>query len=343
MDNLNYKNIFSLIIALYSLLAVSVSYASGNSVKFSDRVDVLQFIDTMASKHDFNRDSLKILFSQVKPRPDIIEAITHPAEAKPWHQYRPIFLTESRIRGGVDFWNKNADTLARAEETYGVPAEIIVAIIGVETRYGKYKGKHSVMESLTTLAFDYPKRGKFFRKELEEFLLLSREENIDPLSLKGSYAGAMGGPQFISSSYRHYAVDFDGDGKRDLWENNVDIIGSVANYFKVHGWEKGAPITSRAQIGSQDINPVVEKGLKPSRSLKQLRSLEVIPEKELADDLQSALIMLETKNAPEYWLGLKNFYVITRYNHSALYAMAVYQLSEEIKSLRKKRAANMEK
>ena len=152
----------------------------------------------------------------------------------------------------------------------------------------------------------------------------------------------MGGPQFISSSYRHYAVDFDGDGKRDLWENNVDIIGSVANYFKVHGWKKGAPITSRAQIGNKDVKTIIDKGLKPKQSLKHLRSFEVIPETDLADDLKSALIMLETKQAPEYWLGLTNFYVITRYNHSALYAMAVYQLSEEIKSLRKKRASNME-
>lgn len=298
----------------------------------------------MVARHSFNKKDLTSLFSKVHLRPDIIKAISRPAEALPWYKYRPIFMKKSRIEGGVKFWNQHAATLARAEKTYGVPPEIIVAIIGVESFYGKHKGKHLVIEALATLAFDYPKRSRFFRSELEQYLLLTREEKVDPLSLKGSYAGAMGEPQFISSSYRHYAVDFDQDGKRDLWGNTADIIGSVANYFSEHGWKSGQAITARAtlvsskidktKVSNKKIRSLVELGVKPKHSLEYIKKTGLTTKKDLPDDQLAALIKLTTKDKPEYWLALHNFYVITRYNHSELYAMAVYQLGSEIAKLR---------
>jgi membrane-bound lytic murein transglycosylase B len=288
------------------------------------------FIDDMVRKHDFNSVKLVTLFSKVRPRPDIIKAISNPAEAKPWFQYRKIFLTESRIKGGVAFWKRHAKVLARAYKVYGVAPEYIVAIIGVETRYGKYKGHYPVIEALTTLAFDYPKRGRFFRRELEQYLLLTREEKINPLKLKGSYAGAMGGPQFISSSYRRYAVDFDNDGKRDLLNNTTDMIGSVANYFHVHGWRRGAPVTTRALIKGTVFRSLLKLGVKPHTSLYRMKRYGVVPKGGLTDEHIAAIIELETKKGHEYWLGMNNFYVITRYNRSPLYAMAVHQLAREI-------------
>ena len=295
----------------------------------------------MVQKHQFDRNTLRELFSRISTRADIIKAISNPAEAKPWYQYRPIFLKRNRIDGGVDFWNQHHRLLSRAEQEYGVPAEIIVAIIGVETRYGTYKGKYQVMESLATLAFDYPKRAKFFRSELEQYLLLAREEEIDPLSIKGSYAGAMGGPQFISSSYRRYAVDFDGDGKRDLWESTADIIGSVANYFSVHGWKTGEPITTPANVTGKQYQqlPGVKKW--QWHELNKLGAMGIAPtESNYTEQQQAVLIELEGRYKPEFWLGFKNFYVITRYNHSALYAMAVYQLSQEILTQRNRMTAS---
>lgn len=315
-----------------------------------DRAKLKTFIDEMVTQHNFNRKNLTRSFSKIRLRPDIIKAISNPAEALPWYKYKPIFLTKSRIQGGVKFWNKHADTLDRAEKKYGVPPEIIVAIIGVESRYGKYKGKYPVMEALSTLAFNYPRRSKFFRSELEQYLLLTREEKIDPLDLKGSYAGAMGEPQFISSSYRRYAVDFDHDGKRDLWNNTTDIIGSVANYFSKHGWKPGQAITVRAildkasgdkkTITNKKLRALIDLGVKPKHSLEYIRKLGVVAKvttkKNLSDNQLAALIKLTTKDKPEYWLGLHNFYVITRYNHSELYAMAVYQLGSEIASRKNK-------
>jgi membrane-bound lytic murein transglycosylase B len=231
---------------------------------------------------------------------------------------------------GVEFWNENADTLARAYDTYGVPAEIVVAIIGVETRYGEHKGRYPIMDSLTTLAFDFPKRGKFFRGELEQFLLLTREEEVDPLSLKGSYAGAMGKPQFIASSYRNYAVDFDGDGKRDILNSSVDAIGSVANYFNRHNWKKDEPIAGKARVKGKKYKPIIKKGIKPSMRLRDMARKGVHVDGKYAPEQLAALIEFKNKKGHEYWVGFNNFYVITRYNHSELYAMAVYQLSQAI-------------
>jgi membrane-bound lytic murein transglycosylase B len=221
-----------------------------------------------------------------------------------------------------------------AEKVYGVAPQIIVAIIGVETRYGGNTGKYAVLDALSTLAFDYPPRAKFFRGELEQYLLLAREEHIDLLNTKGSYAGAMGYGQFIPSSYQRYAVDFDQDGKRDLWDSPMDIIGSVANYLHVNGWTPGAKVADRASVTGNRFKGVIEKGLKPEMTVKQLKSEGITPVKPLPADTLAALISLDQKSGPEYWLGLNNFYVITRYNHSPLYAMAVYQLSEEIRQAR---------
>jgi membrane-bound lytic murein transglycosylase B len=314
---------------LASLAAIPLAVAD-----VSQRADVNEFIDQMVKEHQFDRDYLIKVFKKVKTNPGIIEAISRPAEAKPWHEYRPIFLTDDRIREGVKFWRRNATHLQRAYETYGVPPEMIVAIIGVETKYGKYKGKYPVMESLTTLGFDYPKRSAFFKKELKEFLLLAREEKTDPMSIKGSYAGAMGKPQFISSSYRRYAVDFDGDGKRDILNSTVDAIGSVANYFAEHQWFKDEPVTAPASVNGEDYKAIVDKGIKPYLELGELLKNGISIEEKKSPSLLTSLIQLELEKGHEYWVAFNNFYVITRYNHSELYAMAAYQLSQEIKRFR---------
>lgn len=294
------------------------------------------FIEKMQTQHGFNPRQLTGLLGQSRIRDDILKVIARPAEKKPWHQYRPIFVTPARVKGGLAFWDKHEAILGRAEQEYGVPAEIIVAIIGVETRYGKHTGRYRVIDALSTLAFAYPPRSAFFTSELEHYLLMTREEQVDPLTLKGSYAGAMGQPQFISSSFRSFAVDFDADGKRDIWNNPADAIGSVANYFHRHGWRNGEPIAARVNTsGVTDETLLESKTLKPSLSLAELQAkgVEAIPG-DFNPELLSTLIGLEQEEDREYWLGLHNFYVITRYNHSALYAMAVYQLSQEIKAQR---------
>lgn len=289
------------------------------------------FATEMAEKHGFEAGEIVKLLLNTTYRDDIIAAITRPAESKAWHQYRPIFIKPDRVAGGVKFWQENESLLKQAYQDYGVPPEIIVAIIGVETRYGQYTGKYRVIDSLTTLAFGYPKRAKFFRRELEEFLLLSREEHVDPLSALGSYAGAMGKPQFISSSYRLYAVDGNGDNRRDLWSDNADIIASVANYFKTHGWQADQPITRQVE-GNDTLQRFVDAGMKPTIQVAELIAAGVKPidNKPLDPEALTSLIKLDAGAQQEYWLGLHNFYVITRYNHSNLYAMAAYQLSQEI-------------
>ncbi|MEN8170343.1 MAG: lytic murein transglycosylase B [Pseudomonadota bacterium] len=296
--------------------------------------DTQVLIDEMVQEHNFDKAELSQLFRQVEFQPKIIETMTRPAEGKPWHQYRPIFLTEKRIHGGVKFWAENAELLAQVEKEYGVPAQVIVAIIGVETYYGRHKGSYKVIEALSTLGFGYPKRSKFFRGQIKEFLLMAREEKRNPLEFLGSYAGAMGMPQFIPSSFRHYAVDFDKDGRRDLWKNNADIIGSVANYFHRHHWNMGEPVTARAEVPDTSLEHFTKKNVKPSISLGELKAAGVIPKKSL-DEQQAALLALDSdEKNKEYWVTLHNFYVITRYNRSPLYAMAVHQLSEAIRSSR---------
>jgi len=290
------------------------------------------------AKYGFERDSLIALMHQARFRKDIIEAMERPAEAKPWYQYRNIFLTPARIRGGVQFWSSNEGPLGRVAREYGVPPEIITAIIGVETRYGEVIGRYRVLDALTTLAFGYPKRAAFFRGELEQLLLLSREEKIDPVASNSSYAGAMGLPQFMPSSYRAYAVDNDGNGRRDLWNSTADVIASVANYFRSHGWQAGGPVVLKVRSASAPPQALIEAGMKPSLSLKTLVEHGIATDPPLSGDpagdaALASLIRLEGDGGDEYWVGLNNFYVITRYNHSNLYAMAVYQLSREILAL----------
>jgi membrane-bound lytic murein transglycosylase B len=292
------------------------------------------FIVEQVREHGFQRDELERLLAQAEHRQDIIDAITRPAERLPWHRYRPIFLKPERIEGGVKFWNEHADLLQRLSRQYGVPPEIMVAIVGVETYYGRFKGKHRVLDALTTLAFSYPPRAKFFRSELSHYLLLAREEGWDPLSRSGSYAGAMGMPQFISSSYRNYAVDGDGDGKRNLFENPADALASVANYFARHGWETGAAVVQPAQVEGERWRELVNTDLKPKSSVAELSAAGVRTGTQLAGELPAKLLVMEATEGEEYWLALNNFYVITRYNHSPLYALAVYQLSQEIKAQR---------
>ena len=304
--------------------------AAGNG-QLAQREEVRKFIDDMVTKHDFSRQDLVTLMNKVKTVDSIIDAISRPAESKPWYQYRPIFITPKRIKQGVAFLKENRETLQRAEQVYGVPREVVTAILGVETFYGRQTGGYRVIDSLATLAFDYPPRRTFFRGELEQYLLLTREEQIDPLELTGSYAGAMGQPQFIASSYRRYAVDFDGDHHRDLWRNTVDAIGSVAYYLQIHGWQRDGAIAAQVTVPADVAAPLLELGIKPRNSVAEIRKLGVEVPAGIPADTKAALIAFETKDTPEYWLGFDNFYVITRYNHSPLYAMAVYQLSTAIR------------
>ncbi len=291
-----------------------------------------QFVAEMVKDHNFDATKLKTILAHAERKQSIIDAMNRPAEGKPWHQYRPIFMTESRIREGINFLSKNREILAAAEKKFGVPATIITAVIGVETRYGHFRGRYRVIDALSTLTFAYPKRAKFFRSQLKHFLLMAREENMDPLKPLGSYAGAMGQPQFIPSSFRNYAIDFDGDGKRDLWESMDDIIGSVANYFSHHHWRKGETITSRATVNGKVAESLLKNGYKPSFKAEVLKRHKIEGEHDIPADQDVALISLKQKQGFEYWIGFHNFYVITRYNHSPLYAMAVYQLSEAIRS-----------
>ncbi|MFQ5642168.1 MAG: lytic murein transglycosylase B [Thiogranum sp.] len=323
------KNLGAWLISLLGVLAAGPGCAGD----FQDDPEVQVFIDSMVKQHRFDRQQLETLFAGAKKREDILEAISRPAEkTKPWYEYRKIFLTPSRIEGGVGFWKENVAILERASRKYGVDPAIVVAIIGVETRYGANTGSYRVIDSLSTLAFAYPPRSKFFRSELEHFLILAREEDVDTGSAKGSYAGAMGYGQFIPSSYRSYAVDFDGDGKRDLWNSLDDIIGSVANYFHRHGWRAGEPVankvTGTATIKESQLSEKLKPGEKTAGDFAREGITSTPP---LPDGQPVALLKLEQSNGPEYWLTSNNFYVITRYNRSPLYSMAVYQLSEAIR------------
>lgn len=297
------------------------------------RSDVQAFIDEQVARHGFDRRELQALFAQVRMREDIIALMTRPAErTKPWYEYREIFLDQARIDGGVEFWRQHREALNRAEQRYGVPPEVIVAIIGVETRYGRITGRHGVLDALTTLAFDYPRRADFFRKELEHYLLLTREEGIDPLSLQGSYAGAMGIGQFMPSSYRAYSVDFTGDGRRDLWTNPVDAIGSVANYLAEHGWRPDEPVVQGATVQGNGYRAVLFEGRPPNRSVAELADYGIRAGGAVDDSLAASLLELEGRQGPLHWLAFRNFYVITRYNRSPLYAMAVYELAQAIRT-----------
>lgn len=298
---------------------------------YENSPQVAEFVAEMTRDYGFAGEQLVSLFAVAERKQAILDAISRPAEkVKPWKDYRPIFITDARISRGVEFWREHEETLKRAEAEYGVPAHIIVAIIGVETSYGGNTGSYRVVDALSTLAFDYPPRAPFFRKELREFLMLAREEQVDPLTLTGSYAGAMGLPQFMPSSFRAYAVDFDGDGRINIWSNPVDAIGSVASYFKRHGWQPGEPVVSAAQIKDAKAEQGLTTGLDPLNTVGELRSLGWSSSDPLRDDLPVTAFRFEGAEGAEYWLGLPNFFVITRYNRSLMYAMAVNQLAESM-------------
>ncbi len=317
------------IVFILSILMATNIVASGG---YLDRAEVKNFIDEFSKQHEYSKSTLTSLLGKVKKQTKVLEAIQRPAEKKKnWQEYRNIFITPKRIKDGLQYWVENAQILAAAERRFGVPPEIIVAILGVETFYGRHDGKYPVLDSLVTLGFDYPPRQKFFRSELEHFLLLAQEEKLDTINIKGSYAGAMGKSQFISSSYRQFAIDFDDNGKRDLWESNEDVIGSVANYFKQHGWQVGQPITIPVIISGDRYTELLDKGLKPAISISELPQYGVEVDTNSYSQEKVALLELKNDNSIEYWAGFNNFYVITRYNHSHMYAMAVYQLSQLIK------------
>ncbi|MBA4141702.1 MAG: lytic murein transglycosylase B [Nitrosospira sp.] len=298
------------------------------------RPELETFIDEMVGRHGFTQAELVNILGAAKFQPGIINAISKPATSRPWHEFHPRLVNPQRVAGGVDFWTVNAATLERARVEFGIPEEIITAVIGIETNYGAQSGNHRVLDALTTLAFGYPRRAAFFRDELEQYLLLTREQGVDVLNVKGSYAGAIGIPQFMPSSYRRYAVDFDSDGKVDLAGSTADAIGSVANYLKSYGWETEQTVVIPARVNGKDYLGVLFSGNKPLYTLTEMKKLGVVPGIEISGDLPATLIELENIGGTEHWLGFNNFFVITRYNRSVNYAMSVLQLAEEIRMAR---------
>ncbi len=316
--------VIAVMLMVAGLLAPTLTWAN-----YLENKDAQQFTDKMVAEHGFDRAWVEQLLTQAERKQSILDAISRPAErALEWKDYRKIFIQDSRVEQGVEFWREHRKVLERAEKQFGVPAHIIVAIIGVETRYGRNMGSYRVLDALATLGFDYPKRGKFFSRQLEEFLLMTQEQKLDPLQLTGSYAGAMGFGQFIPSSYRSFAVDFDGDGVADIVKNPVDAIGSVANYFSEHKWHTGKMVAVKASVTKAHDKTVFDEGLKPKWTVSELAGKGVTPYTRLDGNAKASAVLLVGEQGEEYWLGLHNFYVITRYNHSSMYAMAVYQLSQ---------------
>jgi membrane-bound lytic murein transglycosylase B len=302
---------------------------------YAGYASVERFVDRMVREEGFEREEVADTLSRVERQQWIIDFVTRPkskASSGPtgyWTRYRAKFLTADNIAGGARFWRRYASELDRAQAKYGVPPEYVVAIIGVETRYGGYMGKHRVADALATLAFDFPRRSAFFTDELAAFLVMARDEGFDPFGPRGSYAGAMGYGQFMPSSFHKWAVDFDGDGRRDLW-NPVDAIGSVANYFASHGWRTGEPVVVPARVKGSEAG-LMKTGFDTAYSLDDLRSRGITAARSTAGDGNVSLIELDAVAGYEYWLGLDNFYVITRYNHSSYYAMAVHQLAQAVR------------
>ncbi|HEY9036443.1 MAG TPA: lytic murein transglycosylase B [Pseudomonadales bacterium] len=321
------KHLFRTGFLLAAGLSMAIPAIAGD---YLERPEVQAFVNEVAERNKLDKAWVQRVLAEAQAKESIVAAMTRPAEKTlTWNEYRALFVTQQRITWGKEFMTEHEATLVRAEETYGVPAETIAAIIGVETYYGRNVGSYRVLDALATLGFDYAPRAPFFRGELEQFLLMTHEQHLPPTALKGSYAGAMGLGQFIPSSYRNYAVDFNGDGVVDLW-NVEDAIGSVARYFAMHGWQTGQAVT-------WPIKPpkVIEEGMlapapKPTFSVAEIRAAGYGVPDSVGDEELAAVIRLKNADSSDYWLGLKNFYVITRYNHSPMYAMAVYQLSQAL-------------
>ncbi len=292
--------------------------------------NVEDFARAVAAEGGLDEAEVLATLRSAKVQQGILDAISRPAEAKPWKDYRPIFLTDKRIADGAAFYRANREIIEKAAADYRVAPEIIVAIIGVETSYGRNTGKYRVLDALVTLGFHYPPRAKFFRGELRQLFLLRDKHLAFPIDeLTGSYAGAMGWGQFIPTSVAHYAVDYDGDGRIDLWNSLPDIVGSVANYFAQHGWIEGAPVATRT-FPTEGAEPPALSGMEPVHTVGALRARGYVPVDTLDDTADATLLTLEGIAGPEQWITLRNFYVISRYNRSPLYSMAVYQLSQQI-------------
>jgi membrane-bound lytic murein transglycosylase B len=299
-------------------------------VGYAARPEVKTFIDRVVKQDGLDQAWLEQVLNKAQKNDSVLAAIAKPYESKPWYEYRSIFLTDARIAGGVQFWDAHAATLARAEQTYQVPASMLVAIIGIESSYGRQRGGYRVLDALATLGFDYPSRATFFQSELEQFLLMCHERNLDPTGVMGSYAGAMGAPQFMPDSYRQYAVDFDNDDKRDIWDDWDDIIGSVANFFHVHGWQADGLIA----VPAAWQHPAPPTNLLAPSTVGALRQQGVLLSQGVNDEQDAILIGLQQPEDTDYWVGLHNFRVITQYNKSALYAMAATELADRIAQAR---------
>lgn len=328
--NLKLKNTLATLLLMATALH---GHAGTQAPSFADEPAAIDFARDLEQRHGFNADTLLSLFAQTHPNAKVLQLIKPPSSPlqRSWERYRPRFLNDRRIDGGVRFWQENEGQLVKASALYGVPPEIIVAIIGVETEYGRNTGGFRVLEALATLAFKYPPRAEFFRTELEQFLLLARENGLDPLAVKGSFAGAIGIPQFMPGSQRRYAVDFDGDQRVDLSNSVDDAIGSVARFLEQHGWQAGQAIAVPVATNGTPDPALLQAGIRPSLKAGDLAAKGLRAETD--PQATVALIDLVSPNKEtEYWLGFENFYVITRYNRSSFYAMSVFQLGEEIRN-----------
>ncbi len=324
---------FALCLAATNVYAV----AGEQDTNYAERPAGQAFLKSLAQTEGVDMDRARALLAEAEFQPEIVAAMRRPAEKTlTWKGYRPIFLDAERSRKGAEFIATHAPIFAAVEREYGVPPHIIAAIIGVETRYGEVIGDDRVLDALATLAFDYPERSDYFTRELANFIQLCVEEDLACEREVGSYAGAMGWPQFMPSSYRAYAVDFNDNGKRDLWQEPADVIASVANYLAVHGWKADRPVTLPAWIadGSKPLNGIERSTLDPHYDWQTLLQAGLRVEDPPAAGTRAGLLQFEGADGTEYWLGLPNFFVITTYNHSPLYAMAVYQLSQEIAARR---------
>lgn len=318
------RRAFTLSLLLFSAMSAAAFDAG--------RDDVGQFIDEMVAEHGYDRDALTAALGAAESQEKILEAIARPAEKRlTWPEYRAIFVRPDKIAAGVEFWQAHADIIAEVSDATGVTEEMLVGIVGVETNFGQRTGGYRVIDALATLAFDYPPRSKFFRSELEQFLLLVREEDMDPLAPTGSYAGAMGRPQFMPGSFRAYSVDFDEDGRRDIWENWRDVLGSVANYFTAHRWQPGDEIAAPVTFNDSWQGPVPDNGLSANTTIGELRQQGVEFESSLPDAHPARLVTLDRgEGDAEYWVGFHNFFVITRYNRNVMYALAVHQMGQAV-------------
>jgi len=333
------RRLLALLLVLLAALARAEEQAPEH---YALRADVAGFIQELVERHAFDAEELRLVFSRARREEAVLAAMrAQPRQADSWDAYRTLFVNERHLRAGLEFWQEHRQTLARARRAYGVPEEIVVAIIGIETFYGRNTGRWRVIDALATLAFDYPPRAPFFRGELENYLLFARELELDVFSVKGSYAGAIGIPQFMPGSYLRYAVDFDGDGATDLRANAADAIGSVANFLLQHGWERGAPVQRGARVTGAGHESLIAGNPQPQHTLEELGKAGVeVRGAPLPADTRAVLLRLETPERPaDFRIGLHNFYVLTRYNRSVFYALAVADLAEQLRAPRRRRAS----